>query len=210
VIGLLFEDWFQARFDDPSFAGTMLLVTGTFVWSSRWAQGDRPGVASFVPAIIALGVSAFAGTAIPFLVVLGVEALIMGVSRATASRGEAEPGWGTALAMGIAQAAAILPGISRSGSTVITGLWRRLDGVKAAEFSFLMSIPAILGAAVLSLPDLADGPTVGTPQLIGGALAAGLAGILAIRFFVGMLRRGSFHAFAWYCWAAGTLFLLSR
>jgi undecaprenyl-diphosphatase len=156
-------------------------------------------------------ISAVAHTPVPFLAVLAVEAIIMAVSRATAGPPEARPGWGTAAAMGIAQAAAILPGISRSGSTVIAGLWRRLDPVAAAEFSFLMSIPAILGAAVLSLPDLAtEEMSVGAPHLIAGAIAASLAGIVAIRFFVGMLRRRSFHQFAWYCWLAGSLFLLTR
>ncbi|MGH7129296.1 MAG: undecaprenyl-diphosphate phosphatase, partial [Planctomycetaceae bacterium] len=114
-------------------------------------------------------------------------------------------------AMGVAQAVAILPGISRSGSTVITGLWRRIDGVAAAEFSFLMSVPAILGAALLSLPDLAPAPgeaAVGVAPLLIGALAAGIAGVIAIRFFVGMLRRRNFHSFAYYCWLVGALFIL--
>jgi len=212
LVGVLFKDWFEARFDDPAFAGTMLLVTGSFVWSSRWALATaRVRIIEVLPLGIALTVAVLAGTAAPFLAVLTVEALIMAVARATSARAEAEPSWLTAAAMGVAQAAAILPGISRSGSTVLAGLWRRLDPVAAAEFSFLMSIPAILGAAILSLPDLAaEGATVAAPQLMGGALAAGIAGVAAIRFFVGMLRRRSFHVFAWYCWVAGALFLLAR
>ena len=110
--------------------------------------------------------------------------------------------------MGVAQALAILPGISRSGSTVVAGLWGRIDAVAAAEFSFLMSIPAILGAAVLSLPDLAgEGAGVGAGPLVVGMVAAGVSGILAIRYFVALLRRQNFHVFAWYCWGAGTLSL---
>ncbi len=113
--------------------------------------------------------------------------------------------------MGIAQAIAIFPGISRSGSTVTTALWRRVDPVAAAEFSFLMSIPAILGAALLSLPDAlreGGGRGVGMLPLMVGALAAGVSGIVAIRFFVILLKRQNFYVFAWYCWAAGALFLL--
>jgi undecaprenyl-diphosphatase len=217
IVGLLFKDWFEARFDDPRFAGTMLLVTGTVVWSSRWALGRAGAIGMEVlPLLLAVGVSLRAGTVVPFLAVGGVLALIMGVSRLTVRPGDREsqhiePGWATALAMGIAQAVAIIPGITRSGSTVVTGLWRRFDPVAAAEFSFLMSIPAILGAAVLSLPELAaggDGP--GGVQLMAGAVAAALAGIAAIRFFVGMLRRRSFHLFAYYCWVAGAAFLLTR
>ncbi len=147
---------------------------------------------------------------IPFLAVLAVQALVMGVSRLSAKpEWKPEPTWGGALLMGVAQSAAILPGISRSGSTVVTGLWRRIDPVAAAEFFFLMSIPAILGAALLSLPDLArEGTGISTTSLAAGMLAAGVAGVLAIRFFVALLRRQSFHVFAWYCWAAGALFLL--
>jgi undecaprenyl-diphosphatase len=111
--------------------------------------------------------------------------------------------------MGIAQSAAILPGISRSGSTVLTGLWRRIDPVKAAEFSFLMSIPAIAGAGVLMVRDMGtQGVPVGAAPLLAGAIAAGLSGILAIRLFVALLRRQNFHVFAYYCWVAGGLFLL--
>ncbi|MGH7448171.1 MAG: undecaprenyl-diphosphate phosphatase, partial [Longimicrobiales bacterium] len=109
----------------------------------------------------------------------------------------------------IAQAAAILPGISRSGSTVLTGMWRRIDPIAAAEFSFLMSIPAILGAAVLKIPDIgADGAGLGAMPLVIGGIAAGVSGILAIRLFVALLRRQNFYTFAYYCWAVGALFLL--
>lgn len=211
VVGLLFEDWFAARFDDPAFAGTMLLVTGTFVWSTRWtAEFRRFGVAEAVPLVVAGGVSILAGTVVPFLVVLGLEAALMGVGRVTAPAGwQPRVGWSDAALMGIAQSVAILPGISRSGSTVVTGLWRRIDPVVAAEFSFLMSIPAILGAAVLSLPDLAqEGFAVSPWSLAIGFIGAALAGILAIRFFVALLKKQNFYSFAWYCWTAGALFLV--
>jgi undecaprenyl-diphosphatase len=114
--------------------------------------------------------------------------------------------------MGIAQALAILPGISRSGSTVIAALWRRITPAEAAEFSFLMSIPAILGAVVLQVPDVlrAEEMAVRWPPLIVGAIAAAISGILAIRFFVALLKRQNFYVFAYYCWAAAGLFLLLR
>jgi undecaprenyl-diphosphatase len=231
IVGVLFKDWFEARFDDAVFAGTMVLVTGSFVWSSRWTRLDRrpeagqpkaaastsggsrlPPLADFVPIAVAAAITVWAGTILPFLAVLATEGLIMGLSRATAAKEWTnEPTWSGAAAMGVAQAVAILPGISRSGSTVITGLWRRIDGVAAAEFSFLMSIPAILGAGVLSLRDIGGaeaGAATGAGNLIVGALAAGIAGIIAIRFFVGMLKRRNFHAFAYYCWIVGALFIV--
>jgi len=211
VIGLGFKDWFAARFEEPVFAGTMVLVTGSFVWSTRWGRpGGTTPLWELLPIIIAAGIAALAGTAAPFLAVLAVEAALMAFARTTAPpEWHQEPKWSGALLMGIAQAAAILPGISRSGSTVVTGLWRRIDPVAAAEFSFLMSIPAILGAATLMVPDaMAEGITIGAAPLLVGALAAAIAGVLAIRFFVALLRRQNFHVFAYYCWLVGALFVL--
>lgn len=212
VIGLGFQDWFEARFDEPVFTGTMLLVTGMLVWSSRWTRAERlPSWTEFVPHVLAAIVALVLGSIGGFLVVSAVLLVIFLVSRVTARHEwKDEPTWGGALLMGIAQACAILPGISRSGSTVVTGLWRRIDPVAAAEFSFLMSIPAILGAAVLALPDLAAGGTqVAALPLAIGFLAAGIAGVLAIRWFVALLAKQNFHVFAYYCWIAGTLFLLT-
>jgi undecaprenyl-diphosphatase len=212
VVGIGFQDWFTARFEDPLFAGTMILVTGSFVWSSRWARAGMRGPLDLLPIAVAAAVALAAGTAVPFLAVLAAEAVVMGLARATAPREwTPEPRWGGALLMGIAQAISILPGISRSGSTVVTAIWRRIDPVAAAEFSFLMSLPAILGAALLSLPDLGAGALGPGPIALAiGALAAGASGIAAIRFFVGLLRRQNFHVFAYYCWLAGGLFVLTR
>jgi undecaprenyl-diphosphatase len=213
VLGFALEDWFVARFDDPVFAGTMVLVTGSFVWSSRWVrdEGRRAFPWDWMPILAAAAISLLAGTVVPFIAVLAVEALIMFVSRATApAEWRSEPSWSGALLMGIAQSAAILPGISRSGSTVLAGMWRRIDPVAAAEFSFLMSIPAILGAAVLKVPDVAtNGAGVGAVPLLIGAVAAGVSGILAISLFVALLKRQNFYTFAYYCWAVGALFLLA-
>lgn len=211
AVVLVAGDWIEARFDDPAFTGTMLLVTGSFLWSTRWARGNvRPGPLELLP-IVAAGIVAFlAGTLVAFLGVLALAAGIMGVSRAAARpEWEEEPAWGGALAMGVAQAMAIFPGISRSGSTVVTGLWRRIDAVAAAEFSFLMSVVAILGAAVQKTPDMVEqGFGVGALPLAIGFVAAAVSGVVAIRFFVALLRRQNFYTFAWYCWVVGALFLL--
>lgn len=206
---LLFGDWIEARFDDPSFTGAMLLVTGCFLWSTRWARHGRPGPVEFLPIAAAAGVALMNGVIVPFLAVLAILAAIMGVSRrASRTEWETEPGWGGALAMGIAQGVAIFPGISRSGSTVVTGMWKRIEPVAAAEFSFLMSVIAIFGAAVLKTPEaIEQGVGVAPVPMAVGFLAAALSGILAIRFFVALLRRQNFHSFAWYCWAAGSLYL---
>lgn len=211
IVGFTLKDWFEARFDDAIFAGTMILVTGCVVWSSRWALGSRrTGPLELLPLGVAALFSLAAGTILPFLGVLALQALLLSVSWLTAPRAEhPEPTWGGALIMGLAQALAIFPGISRSGSTVLAGLWRRITPAAAAEFSFLMSIPAILGAAVLQVPDVlrAEGMPVGLVPLVVGFLAAAVSGVLAIRFFVALLRRQNFYVFAYYCWAAAGLFL---
>jgi len=106
--------------------------------------------------------------------------------------------------IGLAQALAILPGISRSGTTVAAGLWLRLTPERAAEFSFLLAIPAIAGAAVLQLGELSPGMvTVGWVPLAASFVAALVSGVFAIRFLVLLLRRGAFHRFAPYCWGIG-------
>jgi undecaprenyl-diphosphatase len=212
IVGFTLRDWFEARFDEPIFAGTMILVTGCVVWSSRWAlSAKKIGPLEVVPFAVAAGFSLFAGTLVPFLLVLALQAGIMTVSRISAPAGAHDvPTWGGALIMGIAQSVAIFPGISRSGSTVLAALWGRVTPAAAAEFSFLMSIPAILGAAVLQAPDAlrAEDIGVGIVPLIVGFVAAAVSGIVAIRFFVALLRRQNFYVFAIYCWAAAGLFLI--
>jgi undecaprenyl-diphosphatase len=214
VVGFTLRDFFEARFDEPIFAATLILVTGCIVWSSRWALGTHPfGPLELVPFVVAAGFSALAGTIVPFWLVLGLVTAIMLLSRLTAGSAEPalrEPTWGGALVMGIAQAAAIFPGITRSGTTVVAGLWRRIDPVVAAEFSFLMSVPAIIGAVVLQAPDaLREGVGVGAVPLMVGFAAAAVSGVLAIQFFVALLRRQNFFVFAYYAWAVAGLFLLA-
>jgi len=129
--------------------------------------------------------------------------------RITAARAtDPAPGPAQAVWIGVAQAAAILPGVSRSGATVAMGTWRGVDPVAAAEFSFLMSVPAILGAGLLQLGEAGSGGP--QPLVLATAFGAALiAGVAAIRLFVRMLESGAFHRFAWYCWAAGSAYLIA-
>jgi undecaprenyl-diphosphatase len=214
VVGFTLRDFFEARFDEPVFAATLILVTGCIVWSSRWALGThRVGLLEVVPIVVAAAFSALAGTIVPFFLVFGLVTAIMLLSRLTAGTAEPtlrEPTWGGAMVMGIAQAAAIFPGITRSGTTVVAGLWRRIDPVVAAEFSFMMSVPAIIGAVVLQAPDaLREGVAVGAVPLMVGFAAAAVSGVYAIQFFVALLRKQNFHVFAYYAWAVAGLFLLA-
>ncbi len=213
LVGFLFKDWFEALFDDPALSATMVMVSGCAVWSIRWARKRRTRITplELLPIGATATIALLAGTLIPFLIVMGIMAILFGVARATTSREwHAQPTWSGALLMGIAQAAAILPGITRSGSTVLTGTWRRIDAVAAAEFSFMMSIIAISAAGLLMVPDAMEaGEAIGLGPLLVGCVAALVSGVLAIRFFLAMLRRQSFHLFAYYCWVIGGLFLLA-
>ncbi len=119
-----------------------------------------------------------------------------------------EPGWGAALAIGCAQAVAILPGISRSGATLATALALGVAPAAAAEFSFLMSVIAIVGAAVRTLPELGAAGSEPVGVILAGATVAFVSGIAAIWLFVRLLRSRGFHRFAYYAWALGALTLL--
>lgn len=144
-------------------------------------------------------------------VVTGVAFLVTGgllwSSRAALRRDPGgEPTLRSAMVMGVSQAFALVPGISRSGTTVVAGLWSGVAGREAAAFSFLMAVPAIAGAAVLQVPELnAAGIPVG--PLLAGSAAAAVTGVLAIRTFVALLKNQAFHRFAYYLWPLGVGFL---
>ena len=112
-----------------------------------------------------------------------------------------------AILIGSAQALAVLPGISRSGSTIGMGLWRGIDGREAATFSFLLSIPIILGATALEVGDLlAHPPHIDALwPLLMGALVAYASGVFAIRWLLGLISGGHFAQFAYYCWLIGLM-----
>lgn len=111
--------------------------------------------------------------------------------------------------VGMAQAIAILPGISRSGSTVALGVWLGVNAVRMAEFTFLLSVPAILGAGLLQIGHVGEVSVHAAVPLVAGFAAAAASGVLAIRLFVRMLRSGTFHRFAWYCWTVGCAYLIA-
>ena len=104
--------------------------------------------------------------------------------------------------IGLAQAAAIFPGISRSGSTIATGMLQNMDKAKAARFSFLLSIPAVGGAFTLEFVKTPLHEMLLTPNLVG-FFASFIVGILTIHFLLGVIKRGKFYMFAFYCWALG-------
>lgn len=111
-------------------------------------------------------------------------------------------GWWRAWWIGVAQAIAIIPGISRSGSTIATGMMLGVEPSQAAEFSFLLSIPAVFGATLLSIPDALRAGRFGPAHIIGLVVAA-LTGYLALRLVFATIRHGRFAWFGVYCLFAG-------
>lgn len=116
-----------------------------------------------------------------------------------------------ALFVGVGQMIAVVPGLSRSGTTIASGLYRGFDRTFAVKFSFLLSIPAILGANIL---EIADAVSAGIdwslmPVYLAGMFTAAVFGYLAIRLLNKIASSKSFGGFSYYCWGAGlvTLFL---
>jgi undecaprenyl-diphosphatase len=125
--------------------------------------------------------------------------------------------WLDALIIGMLQAVAIIPGVSRSGATLSGALSRGLNRDFAARFSFLLSIPAIVGALVLQLKDLAEGAAaepaaggIGAAAIIAGTLSAALVGFFAVRLMLKIVRERSLIGFAVYTAVLGVLVLINQ
>ncbi len=173
-----------------------LLALGT-------AATGAVGMALRAPATAAFGSPLAVGSA---LLVTGVVVL---ATRwiAGGGAGEEATGWGRAVAVGAVQGLAVFPGLSRSGTTIATGLATGLERSWAARFSFLLGVPAILAASVVELAGhrgelAALGAAFWGPALAGG-VAAALAGYAALRVVLATVSSRRFHRFGWYCLALG-------
>lgn len=105
--------------------------------------------------------------------------------------------------VGLAQAFAILPGISRSGTTIAMGLFCRWDRELAARYSFLLAIPAIAGGMILQVGEMPPSVVELWPVFLVGMVAAAVSGFFAIHCLLRVVRRGQLSWFAYYCWAVG-------
>ena len=116
------------------------------------------------------------------------------------------------LLVGAAQACATIPGLSRSGCTISAGIARGFDRRFAVRYSFLMSLPAVLGATLLEVLDVvkAEGgvPAESLPKYLLGMTIAAVVGYFSIQLVKLLADKGRFGAFAFYCWGAGALFIL--
>ncbi|WP_321211322.1 undecaprenyl-diphosphatase UppP [Methanothermobacter sp. DP] len=144
-----------------------------------------------------------------FLIVTGL--LLWGSERISARIREKLPveklGVRNSLIIGGAQALAIAPGISRSGATISAGLFLGFERELAARYSFLLSIPAILGAAIIQVKDISAGMDLLGASMIAGFVASAVSGYIAIKFLLKLIRERDLYVFAYYCFALGLLVL---
>jgi undecaprenyl-diphosphatase len=110
-----------------------------------------------------------------------------------------------ALLIGLAQGIAIIPGISRSGATITCGLFLGLNRETAARFSFLLSIPAVFGAGLLTAKDITSGDVFSANIILTGMAVSSAVGYGALTLLVYIVKKGRMHLFAPYCWAIGVL-----
>jgi undecaprenyl-diphosphatase len=141
-------------------------------------------------------------------VLLIVTGCILWTTRFVRREGRRVETWKDAVLVGVGQAVAVLPGISRSGTTIATGVVAGLERKRAAEFAFLLSIPIILGASAVSLSDALSGTTALSAAEAAGAVAAFLCALPSIAVLMKLVSAGRLHRFSYYCWAVGALGVL--
>ncbi|MBY5162004.1 undecaprenyl-diphosphate phosphatase [Salsipaludibacter albus] len=228
-------------FDVAVHVGTLLAVVAYF-WVDLWelgvgalGLGERTpervrrarlelgllAVASVPAAVVGWALSStfeerFGDPRLAAVMLFVTAGLLLGAERLYARRsatGRVASNGRDAITMGLAQSLAIIPGISRSGATIAAGMATGLTRAAAARFSFLMSIPVILGAFVLELPELSEGALAGTgytpADVVAGTVAAAISGYVAVRFLMRLVTNDTLRGFAWYVIALGTITLLA-
>jgi undecaprenyl-diphosphatase len=214
-------------FDTLVHVGTLVAVF-IVLWDDIWRLLRRPLqamtgflVLGTVPAVIvALLFKDFIEEAFASASFLGFAFLITAAALFISERLSRRPGdtreavkFPDVLVIGLMQAIAIIPGVSRSGFTLSGALSRKIDRGLAARFSFLLSIPAILGAFVLQLKDVLSGEAeevVNVAPLLAGTLTAAVVGFFSIKFMLNIVRERSLTGFAVYVAALGLLLLVDQ
>ena len=171
-------------------------------------------VAATIPgALVGAAFNKYAETTLRNFYVIGTAMIVLGLIMWIADRVGQEKtafdsmSWTDAISIGIAQALAIIPGVSRSGSTISMGRFRHLDREAATRFSFLLSAPIIAGSALKDVLDLRKHPLPPDMRLpwIVGILVSGIVGIFVIGFFLKYLRHHTLSFFVWYRVAFGII-----
>jgi len=224
IFGYLLQDWADAQTSRPLRSAVWLVLTTLIMIAAElWARSHPTAATATEPARPAVaGAFEEPPRTAPAQVQLAAAAP-RPMTRAEirrqrpAAAAPARPGGATeelerlpvgkAVGIGLAQAVALIPGTSRSGVTISAGLFEVISREAAARFSFLLSIPAILGAGLLKLGDLSQASE--TPgQLAVGFLAAAISGFLAVSFLIRLLRTRTLWPFIWYRLIAGGLFVV--
>ncbi len=143
-------------------------------------------------------------------VMLMITGFVIFLTRFVDPKKDAQVGLISSIIIGCAQAVAIIPGISRSGSTISAGLFSGVSRENSANFSFLMSIPVILGATLLKMRELFSSPPPASKllTLLAGTCVAAISGYFAIQVLLDILRKRKFSWFSYYCFAVGILGIL--
>src|SRR5947209_6715995 len=180
VIGVFLDRTFKTLFASPLIASTFLIVNGSLLF-----LGERMRLRS--------------------------EAKYANLSlkeRETQFRPLASLSWKEALVVGLVQSLALIPGISRSGATMVAGLGVRLTHEDAARFSFLLGTPLIGAAALLEVPQLFHLSTTTLLLVITGMVLSGVAAFLSTKFLLKYFEKGRLYPFAVWCWVGGLLALV--
>jgi undecaprenyl-diphosphatase len=217
-LGTLIAVLFVFRRDVTAILRDLIPATGSGPWLQRRGvrQAGLLAIATAPTAIIGLlldGVieehssTTLVGT---LLWVNGV--ILLSLKRYQGSGLDADPeNWNisiaVALLIGTAQGIGVLPGISRSGITIVTALFCGIAWRPAAVFSFLVSIPAILGAFVLKIPDAATLDPSQTVGVVLGTAAALIVGVGCLHLVLVVMQRARLHHFSWYCFGVGAVAL---
>jgi undecaprenyl-diphosphatase len=203
VVLYFWKDWWQLIMQGFTNAGS---AKGKLFW--YLAAASVPGAAAgFV-------LERKAETIFRSPVLVAVMLIVMGLLLYWADRkgakntGINDISFGTSIMIGISQALAIIPGVSRSGITMTTGLLMGMTREGAARFSFLLSTPIILGAALVKLPGVISNPSVISASFAGGILVSCVAGIIGIGFLLRYVQTKTFLPFAWYRFILGALVLI--
>ena len=196
ISGLALEHLFRTVLGKPVPAAIFLTLNGLILYGGERLRRRVPP-SSGTPAGTAAGAAGAAGqTRTATLPATGADV--------ASDRRLARLRFGEATLIGSAQILALLPGISRSGVTMVAGLLRGLSREDAARFSFLLATPVILAAGVLKIPDLAGplGAGIGG-QVLAGSLCSGIGAYLSVRFLVRYFQTRTLTPFAIYCTVAG-------
>lgn len=212
-------------FDTVLHLGTLFAVV-VVLWSDIWPMLKKPYqkmtalliVGTIPTAVMGLVFKDFFDSLFKSGKTLGVEFIVTGLILFAAqkmSNGHKkieETTWKDAVFVGVMQGIAILPAISRSGLTIAGSLFRKMDREFAAKFSFLLSIPAILGATVIQIKDINDaGASMpATFPLIVGFIFSFVFGVISVKFMMKVIKEGKLTGFGIYCSILGALIILDQ